>query len=220
MSLGLNYTDLRRAIGRLLGFDRATTSWTANQTTDVEDYLGQGVRQFLWPISPEGALIHSWSFLRKSATITLVDGDYDYDLPDDFASMVGDPILVSTEGGRIDRIDPEVILAMQSKHPKADQPTNYAIQAKTFDAAVGTKLELILYPTPDVADTLTYVYMWTPDELSWDDYPLGGVVHSETVLEACLAAAELGTTQLEGVHAKRFAERLAASINVDQEQRA
>jgi hypothetical protein len=51
-----------------------------------------------------------------------------------------------------------------------------------------------------------------------NEYPLGGVVHGETILEACLAAAEATLVDAEGVHSKRFMECLASSIRIDMGQ--
>jgi hypothetical protein len=56
-----------------------------------------------------------------------------------------------------------------------------------------------------------------PDKLSTTKpYPLGGMVHAETIKESCLAIAEQNSDDTEGLHKNKFYERLIASIDHDK----
>ena len=44
--LGLNRGQLRREVGRYLGFDRNPASWNTDETQDVDDIIDAGLRQF------------------------------------------------------------------------------------------------------------------------------------------------------------------------------
>lgn len=71
-TLSLDYSMIRRAIGRFLGWDRDPANWSATQTTDGTDFLRQGARQFYWaPPLPGERTAHEWSFLRPTTTIDL-----------------------------------------------------------------------------------------------------------------------------------------------------
>lgn len=75
----------------------------------------------------------------------------------------------------------------------------------------------IFYPTPDIAYQLQYRYGITPQSLSdKNQFPLGGAVHSETILEACLAEADKALNQEAGPHEQRFRDLLAASMAYDK----
>lgn len=219
-SLSVSYASLRRHLGRYLGYGTDPTSWTSDQILDVDDCLDIGLRSFYWPVTPEGELAHNWSFLRASTSISLTSGDFDYDLPANYAAMIEDPYVVGDQKGRIDRIDPETLLAMQARRAASGNPLYCAVRAKSFSAASGTIYELLLYPTPSASDTLVVPYSFEPTAIGTSEYPPGGSVHGEAILEACLAAAELTIGRVEAQHTRRFHERLAASIRMDKEQRA
>ena len=219
-SMAASYTELRRRIGHYLGYGMTPADWTTDQGTIVEDSLRSGLRRFYWPANQEGLPDHEWTFLRKDATLSLVSGTGDYNLPTDFGVLVGKPWIATSGGGRLEEVDSEYLLTMR-RRSLSDEPKYCAVRARTPDATTGSRYEMLVYPTPDASYTLAYRYTCEPTDLdSTNLYPLGGVVHGETILEACLAAAEEFVNDNEGVHAKRFFDRLMASIRIDQEQRA
>lgn len=74
----------------------------------------------------------------------------------------------------------------------------------------------MFWPIPDAAYTLSYRYTAIPGKLTAVlPYPLGGALHSETILASCMAAAELKVMNEKGKLWATFIERLAASISLD-----
>jgi hypothetical protein len=51
-----------------------------------------------------------------------------------------------------------------------------------------------------------------------NQYPIGGEMLSQVILEACLASAEHNYEEREHVHEKRFLELIALAIRNDQER--
>lgn len=220
MSLSVDYTSLRQAVGRMLGLNATITSWTAAQADEVDDIIASGLRKFYWPKLADGSPQHEWTFLRKSGTLTMVVGTSAYDLPTDFASLVGEPVLQSAGGGRLERISVEDMLAMQAKRDIDATPVFCAVRPKAYDITQGTVYEFLTYPTPIVADTVAYRYVCEPVMLTdINPYPYGGVVHGETIQAAVLAAVEQLRGDYAGVNGQQFMEQLAASIRIDQGQR-
>lgn len=216
-NMSVTYDSLVRAVGRFLYDDLTSTSWTADQITNVDDVIAAGLRRFYWPPTPDGVPAHEWSFFRKYGSLTLAAGDYDYNLASDFSMLTAPPVLSGY--GMLDRVEPGVLLAQKYRKDLSGTPEQFAIRPKTPEVVIGSRYEMLLYPMPAEAGTLVYPYSCEPPMI--DDtyaYPLGGVVHGETILEACLAAAEATLVDTEGVHSKRFMECLASSIRIDMGQ--
>lgn len=71
-ALNADYDNLRRSIGRFLGYDRAPASWTADQIQDVADIIRSGLSRVLTPPPLPGERYgHEWSFMRPKTTMTL-----------------------------------------------------------------------------------------------------------------------------------------------------
>ena len=89
-TLSITYAELRRYIGRFLGYSRSTTAIDADSDwdTDVEDILRSGMREFYFYRAAEGIEPgHTWSFLIKKTTISVSSGDTSISLPSDFSKM-------------------------------------------------------------------------------------------------------------------------------------
>lgn len=217
-TVAVTYNTLRDIVGLAMGLNADPTAWTVAQADTVNSIIASGLRKFYWPPTPEDKLPHEWSFLRKSATLTLSAGDYDYDLPSDIVSVTGFPVVA--DYGRIDPVGADVILAMQARRPVSGTPVYWATRARANDSTVGTRYEMLVYPTPREGKTLSYWYVCEPPMIDESNqYPLGGVVHGETIQAAVLASMENIKGDYAGVHTQSFQERLAASIRIDQGQR-
>ena len=79
--------------------------------------------------------------------------------------------------------------------------------------------DLEVWPKTNAWWLLTFRYRVSLERLHTTDfpYPLGGEEHGETILQACVAAAELRLSGKEGDQWKRFLELLAGSIAFDCE---
>jgi hypothetical protein len=214
---GTDYTKLRRAVGRFLGYDRDPTNWSTNETTDAGDILESGLRTFYWPIAPNGER-YRWSFLRPYTQIKTT-GPTGAPLPRDFGGLISELQYQTNEGiGKIVRVSDQEILSHYARGQLTGDPRYYAIRPRQFANDMGTPYELMLHPTPTSSITLLFRYAVIPPPLSDSNpYPYGGELHAETITEACLAAAERILEDGEGVHTKRWLECLATSIAIDRE---
>ncbi len=221
MTLAVDYNKLRREVGRMLGYGRTTASWSSDQAEDVADILESGLRKFYFPLMPagEGQAFHRWSFLRPLATLDISSGTRAYDLPEDFAGgLECFTFAAGSDLAKTYRAEEERVRSLHAKADLNGPPRYFAIRPKAAADGVATRYEAIFYPVPDATYTLSYRYAIEPKSLdAANSAPLGGAVHGETIIEACLAAAEKLNDE-EGIHTKRFQECLAASIQMDLEQ--
>lgn len=218
-TMSVSYDSLREVVGRMLGLDDTIADWTTAQADEVDAAINSGLRKFYWPKVPDQPQ-YEWTFLRRSGTISLVAGTSTYSLAADFGVMVGEPVIQDVVGGAVERIDITDLVAMQARRGVSGMPVFCAVRPSTHSGGIGTRYQLLVYPTPNAAETMVYVYSCEPEPLDDDnEYPLGGVVHGETIQEAVLSAVEQLKGDYEGVHTKAFGEQLAASIRIDQGQR-
>jgi len=126
-------------------------------------------------------------------------------------------ISTSVKARRIDLVSEcEVSRQLAGDH-ESGYPEIAALRLKTHDATVGTQYELLLYPEPDVAYTVYYRCRLPVSAIDATNiYPPGGEVHAETILESCLSVAESRMNDEEGIHVRRFMERLQASVSHDR----
>lgn len=72
-TLSISRDELRRAVGRLLGYSRTPANWSATTVTDVEDIIKAGLRKaYNPPLLPGERYPHRWSFLFPTALINTV----------------------------------------------------------------------------------------------------------------------------------------------------
>ena len=223
-NLSITYAQIARAVAVFAGWDRDSAQWTTDQTTDFGDILASGLRNFYFPPSPEaGEPRYEWSFLRKSATLSLVAGDYDYDLPDDCTGIIlDDSLTFSAASGlrRLVKVPEWHLRALQAKSSTTSgTPQYFAVRPKTHAPTTGLRYEVVLYPTPSASATISYRYVLAPDTLTaTNQYFYGGAMHSETLLESVLAAAEYRLDDdPQGLHQQRFQQLLGVSIRADRE---
>lgn len=217
-ALTIDYDTLRREVGRSVGYPRDPAQWDPDQEQDVGDAIARGLSTFYWPPLLEGQNErHLWSFLQKTFSVSCASGTYAYDLPDDYLGIVGGLTQAAASGHlAIERTSEERLRAAQAMRPKSGTPRYCAVRAKDHEPTLGTRYEILLYPTPDASYTPEGRYLFEPPTLDEvNQYPVGGGVHRETILESCLAAAEVMLNDGEGPHQAKFMAALAASIQID-----
>lgn len=223
-TLSISYSAIQREVARFLGWTLTVADWTTDQDNSFGDILASGLRKFYYPPTGSDQPVYEWSFLRPTATLSLTSGDYDYDLPDDFTGvLIEDSITLGSGNRRLKKIFAEELVALRDKEAASnDTPLYFAVRQKAHVPATGLRYEALFYPTPDASYTATYRYLVAPDTLDGTNiYPYGGAMHSETILEAVLAAAEEKIdNDPQGVHYLRFMECLGASIRTDRAQRS
>lgn len=113
----------------------------------------------------------------------------------------------------------QAIRTWQQDDPYFDRPVFYSVRTVEFDATVGSRKRLALYPTPDAQYVLRVPMVLRPTMIDeTNQYPVGGETLSQLILESCLAQAERNFEEREHVHTKRFHELLPQAIMADQEK--
>lgn len=182
-----------------------------------------GYRKFIRPtLVDEGPISHQWSFLSPERTLQVVAGQSDYDLPDDFGGIDGEFNYQATDSTwlTVERHGiGEVKRYNQQNQALQGKPQMFATYPKQASGVTGQRFAVAFSPIPDASYTLTYRGKVIPLALSAQNpFPWGGESHSETIKEACLAAAEsLFQDEIpeNGNHAATFKEQLQASIASD-----
>jgi hypothetical protein len=215
--LGVTYGQLRSEIARYLGWTRDFTEWTTEESATIEDLIRNGLRQFYWPGPLQDGNTIRWSFLSPQATITLADANSVYQLPADFG---GNARSFSYEADSAipppTEISEQQIRLLRSSKGEWGSPSYFAIRPKSSTGMAVQTWEIVFYPTPRTAHTLTYRYDIVPPMLSeLAPYPLGGAMHAKTIIESCLALAEEWSSDKSGLHRERFAAYMANSAKID-----
>jgi len=81
---------------------------------------------------------------------------------------------------------------------------------------IGQRNLLMVWPEPNGIYTIHGRHNELQDTLAFNEYPLGGAAHSETILASCLAVAESRVDDQQGNMAANFQRLLAASVNHDR----
>ena len=163
MALSVTYDDLRREIGRHLGWGRDPDSWADDQQTDCDDIIARGLRSFYYPRPAEGQGQHIWTFLRRVESIALAASTRSYDLPDDFGGSATD--LTFADGSKnkpATQVSEEHIRALYAQSVATGTPKYFAIRVRSNVGTSGTAYELLVSPIPDTAYTVQVRYAITP----------------------------------------------------------
>lgn len=152
-------------------------------------------------------------------------GRPEYDLPTGFEAISGDSEVTIQSGASIcyptvkQRHD-STIRKMQQLNPLFySWPQFYSVRTVQFDAALGSRKRLALYPTPDAAYVLRVPCVLRPvmvDETN--QYPVGAELLTQVIIEACLSAAERNFDEENKTHSVRFAEMLPLAVRNDLER--
>ncbi len=217
MSLKISYDELRREIGRHLGYGRDPASWSADQIQDVSDILRGGSRLFYWPTLPEGA--QRWSFLCQTRSISLAANVNVFELPADFVRLCGDiTYSVNAKGGKLRQIGESEYRALVDRSSLSGRPAYYTVRQRDDDEGY----ELLFYPVPGDAVSLMYRYEKAPAELDdSNEYHLGPASFSELLLAACLFTADKKMNKESlpadgGLYGGRYAQLLQAALQADK----
>lgn len=217
-----------REVSDFLGFG---VDWTVRATTviaQVDRYVQSGYRQFLYPpglpdpTTGQQQARHTWSFLKPTDTLTMTASATEQDLPDDFGGMDGDFTFTASDvlGDSIKVVGEQVIREKRQGVSNSDSGIPYlaAIRPKRSDGTHGQRFEVLFFPKPDSAYVVNYRYNALQAQLTTQrPWPLGGMVHSETLIESCLAKAEArGNDMAGGPHYQEFLKHLAASVAHDR----
>jgi hypothetical protein len=205
----VNAAGLQEAVGRYLGI--GTSGWDSDDEDKIDEAILSGRRQFYWPING-----HRWSFLRPVQEIDTVVDQADYDLPSSFGGMVGPRIYYSAGDGvwrQVPLVPIGTILAERQQDIGSGVPRIASYVPKTTDGTAAQGFTLALSPAANAVYTLKYQFQVVPSSIG-AEYAWGGAEHYETIVAACLAAAERLYRETT-VQQEYFKERLMASIESD-----
>ena len=214
-SLSLRFADLMNSISLFLNLGTDHLALITADNDIVDGHVQSGVRRFYSE--------RDWSFLEPVATLTTVSGTGDYDAPDDFGGTIYGDMTFAANSGRyhaVVLIGEGQIVKKRQDSTSTSRPRFCAVRYKSSDGTSGQRHQIMLDPIPDAVYVLTYVYPALQNKLtSSKPYPLGGMVHSETIKEACLASAESGTDDEIGLHEGLYQRALSRSIERDNDIR-
>lgn len=226
-TLGMSRDELEASVGRYCGYGRGDKfgekAWNTRQENNIKAYVKSGLNRFYYPTTDGGGPPHAWSFLRPTSDISIVSGDRTARLPDDFCNPEGDAAVSTVSGtARCTSLQFTGSGAVAQRYSTLPDTTGAPLllsvrPIKGTTNVRGQRSELYFWPEADQDYTITLTYALLMNSLT-DDHPFvyGGAAHSETVLEACLSAAEvLGDDQMQ-LHAAMFQNRLTASIAIDR----
>ena len=224
MAYGMTYGELKRAVGRHLGFSRDPDDWGANELLDVEDAIKAGLGQFWRPPRVPGEIAaHQWSFLRPWLYLQLTVNEWDYDLPSDFGYLEGHIYFHQNDdlSSAIQVINEAHMMQMRQRDLEdyaSTEPRFACISPKKYDGISDGSYTLQVYPRPDEAYTLAMKYQARQPDLNADtDIPLGGQAHAQTIRASCIAASdEMYNDTAGGETWALYIEQLRASMDYDR----
>lgn len=284
--LTLDLQTLRTfAVEQFYGGTGDYSSLSTDEKARVDRNINAGIRQFLYPPAVDGR-VHSWSFLRRNAQITLqapyatgtiavasgvvtltsgtfpswaADGTIEvlganyevstrdsgtqvtlvdtsvtvtagtsyslhkdeYDLPDDFARFVASPTYTPSQMYRNElmQVSEEEIRRRRqdSSYGYFDYPSLYAVRSKVNDPTVGTRSEILFWPSVNATAIIDYRYEVRSDVLTTTNkYLWGASDHSETLKDSVLASFEFHLDGQQGPAFQKFMQSLQGSIERDR----
>lgn len=145
-----------------------------------------------------------------------------YPLPDNFGRLIGTLHYPEVAYRHTIQVIPASrLLDMRAYSNLSDDPAYCAIRYKSDDGSNGQRQEILLFPTPTNAWTLSYEYEAYSGALSDDfPYPLGGMQLAEVYFESCMAVAESRIQDELGQHTQQFKELLVDAIARDRKRGA
>lgn len=207
-------------------FSGGVTDVTADSSVFYPTHVGDrvtitGVGTFTIASYTSATVVNVTGDARSASGATYsiaVDGNYP--LPDDFAALDGELTHVATNGYHsVERRGEAYVRELRQQTTAAGIPRFAGVRPMAKAATAQQLFELVVWPTPDTTYVFKYRYSVLQNKLNQttNKYPLGGAAHSQTVLEACLAAAELHVLEdRAGPKMQSFVARMTASIAADQ----
>ncbi|GIW59961.1 MAG: hypothetical protein KatS3mg087_1027 [Patescibacteria group bacterium] len=218
-ALAVTFDDLRRELGRFIGWGRDFSKWTEDQITDANDIIKSAMRRIYWPTDTNlGIVDYQWSFLQSTAIINGKAGIDSYKMPDDFGDVVGKVYFKNQQAyPPLDVITASDMLRLKSRFVINGIPKNVSFTMERTDGTKEQSWVMIVYPTPQADYDFWMRYNISPNYLldSTRQYPIGGAQFSELFIEAVLAVAEERLLDLPGLHSQRFQLELASAIKRD-----
>jgi len=219
-SLQYAFSDLYTKVAEQMGLG---SSPTGTDLTNVKAIVNRGYRRFLLPLIPDGQgkfKLHRWKFLKKTATLSTRSGEWRYQLPEDYSSMIVSFRFVSAEAyiNPVER-DEGYIIAQRRVSTSTSYPCNFAIRSGDYDPDTGQLWEVIFDPCPNSVYDYYYTYRSMPAKLVNDaDIPVGGSEAAECIMSCALAAGELQEDEKIGIQEQTAQQYIMTLIASDNER--
>jgi hypothetical protein len=201
-SSGIFYESMEE---KTMGFDENSNTFV------IDEYVSSTVVKVTGDASGE-----------TGNTITIDSGDL-FTLPWNYGGMAGDgKFTYDVDENTLSYIDltsDARIRTLRQRDVSTGIPWLAAIVPMTTDGTQGQRWQAMFHQPPNEVFVLHYRYYLLPDALvdTTLEYPYGSVQHSETLLESCLAMAEVREKNSAQVHHQnRFALLLQSSIDHDK----
>ena len=218
-TLSLSLPDLRSETGRYLGYGTSYDDYDVEQKKSVNRCVSGALRSFYFSAIGPNGVAYQWSFLRPIGTLTTVADQWEYELPAECGGIEGGITFVTSSGSysTVPQVGEfQIRDYRQTQSAQTGRPHCAAVRSKVHSGVKGQRLEIVFWPTPDAAYELEYRMVAYPNAITPESpWPYGGMVHAQTILQGCLAQAELVLDGTQGVQTASYREMLAASISAD-----
>jgi len=183
----------------------------------AQEIVWKGYRRFLRARNPENGKRHYWSFLEKTSSLVLRQGQWQYQLPADFDKIKTKfNFSQNSNFTAMHSVSREAILQNRALSVTNTYPTKFCV-VPTYTKETGKLNELWVYGDPNQNYVLSYSYYFIPPKLENDEeYFAGGDIFDECILACCLAEAEIKHTRAKGDMYGCAMESLAAAVLADQ----
>jgi len=219
--LTLTYDELAAQVALFLcGVDDpAHPSLSDQERNTIRRCIQNGLRRFYYPAQIEPGMVWDWSFLKTAFEFRTEVGVDDYLQPFSFGGTVGPLVHVAEDQIRVGLAKTtaaQILSWRQLNLSLASWPQLYAERPVAQGGMQGQRWEIMLWPSPSAV----YVFKGTQRIQPLapgnnQQYLYGGPEHSQTIIEACLAAAELMMGEV-GPPAAEFAACLKTSMALDE----
>lgn len=218
-ALTLTYDELQKQVADYMFGTRNLKRVNADDTERLQSVVFNGLRKFYYPQQLGVQFTHDWSFLVTDFDFKTEASTPDYVMPFDFGGTVGpmhhdgaDNVRTSLTKVTVNKI----LFQRQTLLSITNWPTMYAESPVNQGGRASTRWKLMLWPTPSAVYRLhgrMRIQPLAPNGAQM--YLYGGPEHSQTIIESCLAEAELKYENQPGAHAAAFQSCLLTSIALD-----
>lgn len=214
-SMKWTFLDVYTKVSEFLGLG---SSPGVTDKAKVKDIVYRGYMKFLLPMNPRDSEIYIWSFLKQEWKLTLEVSKWEYPLPEDFERFHR-----RLEYDADERTSSMTLVSLASIMRERNvmewdsHPVRYAIRTAKFDKSVGSRKELIVYPTPNDSLVVNSTYIMTPAKPDSDgDFFIGGPMESDVILQCCLAVAENDEDEVIGIETQKAVDMIQSLIRKDK----
>ena len=227
-TLTLCYIELMSDVSYFLWGKTDATQLTSKQWDVCDACVQAGYRQFLFPPAIEGASAgYEWTFMRPVSSIDTVADTADQEMPENFGRLIGNGFTFAADS-QVPSVLADVgeghIRRLRQAGSETGRPRVAGLRRVNNENAEAQRWEVMWHPTPDAVYTLEFrfgVLVEALTETNEKVYPLGGLMHADTLRSSCLAAADARVNDvLDGVKYQDFIRRVAASIVRDKAESA